>query len=164
MYGAFWCSHCYDQKQMFGKEAMAEFPYVECYPEGWKRGAWLGLRSVCAIWGPNSEFGGKNKQPPHWAAHEGARENTRRHLALHGRRSSAAQGASGGTGRCAHGGAEPSFARLAGVELAPACKDAGITGFPTWVLADGQRIEGERTVEEMEQVLVGGAGSGAGSN
>jgi uncharacterized membrane protein len=34
MYGAFWCSHCYDQKQTFGEEAMAAFPYVECYPEG----------------------------------------------------------------------------------------------------------------------------------
>ncbi|EFN57922.1 hypothetical protein CHLNCDRAFT_50574 [Chlorella variabilis] len=27
MYGAFWCSHCYDQKQAFGAEAMAAFPY-----------------------------------------------------------------------------------------------------------------------------------------
>lgn len=34
MYGAFWCSHCYDQKQSFGEQAMAAFPYVECYPEG----------------------------------------------------------------------------------------------------------------------------------
>ena len=38
MYGAFWCSHCYDQKQIFGKEAMSEFPYVECFPNGWKQG------------------------------------------------------------------------------------------------------------------------------
>ena len=38
MYGAFWCSHCYDQKQIFGKDAMAEFPYVECFPDGWKQG------------------------------------------------------------------------------------------------------------------------------
>lgn len=37
MYGAFWCSHCFDQKQTFGKQAMSEFPYVECYPDGWKR-------------------------------------------------------------------------------------------------------------------------------
>jgi uncharacterized membrane protein len=41
MYGAFWCSHCYDQKQEFGREAMAEFPYVECFPEGWKKGVKL---------------------------------------------------------------------------------------------------------------------------
>lgn len=45
MYGAFWCSHCFDQKQIFGAAAMADFPYVECYPNGWKRvrkrpGAW----------------------------------------------------------------------------------------------------------------------------
>lgn len=37
VYGAFWCSHCFDQKQAFGKQAMADFPYVECFPEGWKR-------------------------------------------------------------------------------------------------------------------------------
>lgn len=37
MYGAFWCSHCFEQKQAFGKEAMADFPYVECYPEGYHR-------------------------------------------------------------------------------------------------------------------------------
>jgi hypothetical protein len=38
MYGAFWCSHCYDQKQIFGQEAMSDFPYVECFPDGWKQG------------------------------------------------------------------------------------------------------------------------------
>ncbi|MCO5561981.1 hypothetical protein L7F22_015607 [Adiantum nelumboides] len=38
MYGAFWCSHCYEQKQMFGREAMKYVDYVECYPEGYKRG------------------------------------------------------------------------------------------------------------------------------
>jgi len=30
MYGAFWCSHCYDQKKTLGKEAMAMLNYVEC--------------------------------------------------------------------------------------------------------------------------------------
>ncbi len=34
MYGAFWCSHCNAQKEYFGQEAMTNFPYVECYPEG----------------------------------------------------------------------------------------------------------------------------------
>lgn len=33
-YGAFWCPHCYDQKQLFGKEAFNEIKYVECAPEG----------------------------------------------------------------------------------------------------------------------------------
>ncbi|MDP2593604.1 MAG: thioredoxin domain-containing protein [bacterium] len=28
-YGAFWCSHCQNQKAMFGKSA-AKLPYVEC--------------------------------------------------------------------------------------------------------------------------------------
>lgn len=35
MYGAFWCSHCFEQKQSFGKEAVADLPYVECYPDGY---------------------------------------------------------------------------------------------------------------------------------
>ena len=33
-YGAFWCPHCYDQKQLFGKEAFAEVDYIECDPQG----------------------------------------------------------------------------------------------------------------------------------
>merc|ERR1719491_998689 len=30
MFGAFWCSHCIDQKQSLGYEAMQTVPYVEC--------------------------------------------------------------------------------------------------------------------------------------
>jgi hypothetical protein len=33
-YGAFWCPHCYEQKQLFGKEAFKEINYVECDPQG----------------------------------------------------------------------------------------------------------------------------------
>ncbi|MCL1474284.1 vitamin K epoxide reductase family protein [Argonema antarcticum] len=33
-YGAYWCPHCHDQKELFGKEAAAEFDYVECDPKG----------------------------------------------------------------------------------------------------------------------------------
>lgn len=33
-YGAFWCPHCHEQKQLFGKEAFALADYVECDPEG----------------------------------------------------------------------------------------------------------------------------------
>jgi thiol-disulfide isomerase/thioredoxin len=34
-YGAFWCSHCRQQKDLFGKEAMAALAYVECStPDG----------------------------------------------------------------------------------------------------------------------------------
>lgn len=46
MYGAFWCSHCFDQKQAFGKEAMAFFPYVECYPDGFRKS--VELAPACA--------------------------------------------------------------------------------------------------------------------
>lgn len=30
MYGAYWCPHCQDQKKLFGREAAAKMPYVEC--------------------------------------------------------------------------------------------------------------------------------------
>jgi uncharacterized membrane protein len=33
-YGAYWCSHCYEQKQALGREAMSRIPYVECSKEG----------------------------------------------------------------------------------------------------------------------------------
>ncbi len=34
-YGAWWCPHCHDQKQLFGKEAAHIMPYIECAtPEG----------------------------------------------------------------------------------------------------------------------------------
>lgn len=51
MYGAFWCTHCYDQKQEFGRQAMAEFPYVECFPQGWKK-VWfqLHIAGVQMLW------------------------------------------------------------------------------------------------------------------
>jgi uncharacterized membrane protein len=34
VYTAWWCPHCHAQKALFGKEAMKEFPNVECDPEG----------------------------------------------------------------------------------------------------------------------------------
>ena len=37
MYGAFWCSHCHEQKEAFGSVAMKDFPYVECYPDGFRK-------------------------------------------------------------------------------------------------------------------------------
>ncbi len=33
-YSAFWCPHCYDQKQLFGKEAFSEINMVECDGRG----------------------------------------------------------------------------------------------------------------------------------
>ncbi|KAK9990067.1 hypothetical protein SO802_025052 [Lithocarpus litseifolius] len=38
MYGAFWCSHCLEQKQMFGLEAAKLLDYVECFPDGYRKG------------------------------------------------------------------------------------------------------------------------------
>ncbi|XP_024536881.1 thiol-disulfide oxidoreductase LTO1 [Selaginella moellendorffii] len=37
MYGAFWCSHCHEQKQELGKEAMKILEYVECFPDGYRK-------------------------------------------------------------------------------------------------------------------------------
>ncbi|WP_353258431.1 vitamin K epoxide reductase family protein [Prochlorothrix hollandica] len=34
MYGAYWCPHCHEQKELFGKEAVKLVPYVECDPQG----------------------------------------------------------------------------------------------------------------------------------
>lgn len=36
MYGAYWCPHCQDQKALFGQEAMAVLPYVECDAKGFQ--------------------------------------------------------------------------------------------------------------------------------
>lgn len=52
MYGAFWCVHCLEQKEKFGEEAMKSFPYVECYPDGWKRG--IKIADVCDAAGVRS--------------------------------------------------------------------------------------------------------------
>ncbi|MCD7461577.1 ribosome biosynthesis protein lto1 [Datura stramonium] len=41
MYGAFWCSHCQEQKQMFGREAAKLLDYVECFPDGFKKGTYM---------------------------------------------------------------------------------------------------------------------------
>ena len=50
MYGAFWCSHCADQKEEFGSGA--DIPYVECFPDGFKTGQPARPRSLlrsCAL-------------------------------------------------------------------------------------------------------------------
>ncbi len=34
LYSAYWCPHCHDQKQLFGKEAVKELKLVECAKDG----------------------------------------------------------------------------------------------------------------------------------
>jgi hypothetical protein len=34
MYSAFWCPHCYEQKQLFGEKAFSEINSIECDPAG----------------------------------------------------------------------------------------------------------------------------------
>ncbi|KAB1201770.1 Thiol-disulfide oxidoreductase LTO1 [Morella rubra] len=48
MYGAFWCSHCLEQKQMFGREAAKLLDYVECFPDGYKKGTKMAKACVDA--------------------------------------------------------------------------------------------------------------------
>ncbi|KAJ4777835.1 Thiol-disulfide oxidoreductase LTO1 [Rhynchospora pubera] len=49
MYGAFWCSHCNEQKEMFGKEAVKILNYVECFPDGAGKGRTMAVD--CAVVG-----------------------------------------------------------------------------------------------------------------
>jgi len=35
-FGAYWCPHCHDQKELFGKEASTYLNYVECAPDGYE--------------------------------------------------------------------------------------------------------------------------------
>jgi uncharacterized membrane protein len=37
LFGAYWCSHCYDQKQTLGEQAMSNIAYVECSKEGYQQ-------------------------------------------------------------------------------------------------------------------------------
>lgn len=34
MFGAYWCGHCYAQKQLFGADAFARIRYIECARDG----------------------------------------------------------------------------------------------------------------------------------
>ena len=34
MYSAYWCPHCHDQKELFGKQASDQLKVVECAPDG----------------------------------------------------------------------------------------------------------------------------------
>lgn len=34
VYSAYWCPHCHEQKELFGQQAAAQLPYVECDPVG----------------------------------------------------------------------------------------------------------------------------------
>jgi len=74
-YGAYWCSHCNEQKELFG-DAVQYAPYVECAP---------------------------NKNDPY--------------------------------------------------EQSSACKVAKIEGYPTWVFADGSRVESVMSFEALARKI-----------
>lgn len=59
MYGAWWCPHCHDQKQLFGQEAAEAIPYVECAEDGQNAQASV-CRSVDGLTGfPTWEVNGE---------------------------------------------------------------------------------------------------------
>ncbi len=49
MYSAYWCPHCHDQKELFGKNAVAELRIVECAEDGQNN-----QRSLCQLKGIES--------------------------------------------------------------------------------------------------------------
>ncbi|QPN62183.1 vitamin K epoxide reductase family protein [Synechococcus sp. CBW1004] len=58
MYSAYWCPHCHDQKELFGKEAAAKLTVIECAPDG--RDSQAELCSTKNIQGyPSWEINGK---------------------------------------------------------------------------------------------------------
>lgn len=62
MYGAYWCPHCHDQKELFGKEAFALIDYVECDPAGQNS-----QTAACQAIAPKvQEQTGKNFGYPTW--------------------------------------------------------------------------------------------------
>ncbi|KAL7104084.1 hypothetical protein ACP275_08G222300 [Erythranthe tilingii] len=73
LYGAFWCSHCVHQKQMFGHDAAKLLDYVECYPDGVKAGAQMAKACTEAnldgfpSWEINGQFFSGTKQFPELA-------------------------------------------------------------------------------------------------
>ena len=44
------------------------------------------------------------------------------------------------------------FASQSGTPVASACASADIQGFPTWILADGTKTEGEKTLAELAKL------------
>jgi uncharacterized membrane protein len=61
MYGAYWCPHCCEQKEFFGKEAFKEFNYIEC-AEGGKNAQ----TETCRAVGAQLEKQGKKFGFPTW--------------------------------------------------------------------------------------------------
>ncbi len=58
MYGAYWCPHCHDQKELLGKEANKIVPYIECAEDG--QNAQPGLCKAANITGfPTWEINGQ---------------------------------------------------------------------------------------------------------
>ena len=137
MYGAFWCSHCQEQKAEFGAAAQKDLPYVECYPQGYhKVRASLQRTSVCQAhicWARHTLAGPLGLLSPPWGSSPAS--------------SSALAGIAGDA---------PELKRSAvdgqGTKIEPACAAAGLEGFPSWII-NGRQYSGEQTFEQLEAAL-----------
>jgi len=118
------CSHCEDQKEFFG--AGAAVPYVECFPDGRAR-ALVAAHVIERIVSPRFSRS--------MASCNVAGNICKVYFASCDVAGNICQVLSDGWER--------------GAALATSCVDAKITGFPTWVLADGTRFEGEKTLAEL---------------
>ncbi len=58
MYSAYWCPHCHDQKELFGKQAAAKLKIIECAPDGRNSQAELCARKKIEGY-PTWEIGGR---------------------------------------------------------------------------------------------------------
>jgi uncharacterized membrane protein/glutaredoxin len=80
MYTAYWCPHCHEQKELFGKEATARLTVIECAPDG--RNSQEALCKTKNIEGyPSWEINGKVQsgvkplqQPADLSGYKGPRE------------------------------------------------------------------------------------------
>jgi len=68
MYGAYWCSHCFDQKQRLGRDAMRTIPYIECAKDGKNSQRDMCEKQKIAGY-PTWEIGGK-RYPGEWDLEE----------------------------------------------------------------------------------------------
>lgn len=63
MYGSYWCPHCFEQKQLFGKQAWAKIDYIECAADAKKNKPQVEVCQQAGIKGfPTWEI--KGKQDP----------------------------------------------------------------------------------------------------
>lgn len=155
MYGAFWCSHCHEQKEAFGSQAMKDFPYVECYPDGFHKVSNQSTLACCKLTAGLNAFHllllyidcgdmhCMHVSLPRWRLTSSVCMSDDCQYVC-----AAAQAAD--FEHCC------SMATYAGLlqfdDLATQCKDAKIQAFPAWIIK-GQTYPGAQTFDKLEKIL-----------